>query len=93
MFIDPTVHSQFMTSSVQDLLNIRPNVKVIHVVDWSTYNTVIFNNLDANPKMTDQDFATVMHNMFEKLSEKGLKVKENASIVFGQNLRCTCVSQ
>jgi hypothetical protein len=63
-------------------------VKVIHVLDWSTYDTVIFNNLDANPKMTDKDFATVMHNMFEKLSKKGLQLDEDVSIVFGQNLRC-----
>ena len=88
MFIDPTVNCQFITSTVQDLLNIRPNVKVIHVLDWSTYDTVIFNNLDANPKMTDKDFATVMHNMFEKLSKKGLQLDEDVSIVFGQNLRC-----
>ena len=88
MFIDPTVNCQFITSTVQDLQNIRPNVKVIHVLDWSTYDTVIFNNLDANPKMTDKDFATVMHNMFEKLSKKGLQLDEDVSIVFGQNLRC-----
>ena len=93
MFVDPTVNCEFITSSVQDLLNIRPNVKVIHVLDWSIYNTVIFNNLDANPKMTDKDFATVMLNMFEKLSKKGLQFDEDVSIVFGQNLRCTCVSQ
>ena len=88
MFVDPTVNCEFITSSVQDLLNIRPNVKVIHVLDWSIYNTVIFNNLDANPKMTDKDFATVMLNMFEKLSKKGLQFNEDVSVVFGQNLRC-----
>ena len=82
-----------MDSSVQDLLNVRPEVLVSHAMDWSEYDQVIFNNLNASPFIMDAAFASVMNNLFTKMTERRWKVKKDVSILFGQNLRLSYVSQ
>ena len=82
-----------MDSSVQDLLNVRPEVLVSHAMDWSEYDQVIFNNLNASPFIKDAAFASVMNNLFTKMTERHWKVKKDVSILFGQNLRLSYVSQ
>ena len=74
-----------MDSTVQDLTNIRPEVKVTNELDWSDFDVIVFGNLNPNPKVEDQKYAQAMKNLFE--SHLKMKLKESSKVLFGQNMR------
>ena len=74
-----------MDASVADLKNMRPDIRVIHTTDWTEFDYIIFNNLNAAPKLSDKNFAVGMKDLFENHLQ--LKVNPNVNILFGQNLR------
>ena len=75
-----------MDSTVTDLLNIKPTIKVIHnSEDWTYYDYLVFGNLNAAPGISDKAFAQAINNLFEKHLE--LNVDSDVKIIFGQNFR------
>ena len=74
-----------MDASLADLKNMRQDMEVIHTTDWTEFDYIIFNNLNAAPKLSDKDFSVAMKNLFEKHLQ--LKVKPDVNILFGQNIR------
>ena len=75
-----------MEGTVSDLLNIKPDIKVINNSDdWTDYQYLVFGNLNAAPGISDKAFALAMKNLFEKHLE--MNVDRNVKIIFGQNFR------
>ena len=75
-----------MESSISDLLNLKPEVKVIYdMSNWTDYNFVVFSNLDATPSMSDKMFSQAMKSLFEKHLD--MNVSQDVNIIFGHNMR------
>ena len=75
-----------MESSVADLLNINPEVKVTNdMSNWTEFNFVVFSNLNAAPSIDDKMFAQAIRNLFEKHLD--MNVNKDVNIIFGQNMR------
>ena len=84
--MDKSVSNKYMESSVSDLQNMRPDVKVTYdMSNWTEFNFVVFSNLNAVPSMSDKMFAQATKELFEKHLD--MNVNQEVSIIFGQNLR------
>ena len=86
IYIDKSVSNKYMESSVSDLQNLKPEVKVTYdMSNWTEYSFVVFSNLNAVPSMSDKMFAQAIKELFEKHLD--MNVNPEVSIIFGQNMR------
>ena len=74
-----------MKRALDDLQNVA-EVDITFSKDWSAFDLIVIPSLNVEPGCTDVLFARYTKQLFEK-HLKNLKFKEEAQILFGQNMR------